>query len=108
MPQDKPTIALNLDKLEAENVTEPYPVVLGGKRYVLIDARDLDFRELIEAQVAFMNGNPMKALETMVETKDQEAFFANKLPLFKLKKMIKGYNDHFGIDPGEAPASPPS
>lgn len=108
MPQDKPKIHLNLDSLERPDAPDPFAVVLGGKRYVLVDAIELDYRELIDAQVAFMNGRPQPAVETMVAEKDREAFFANKLSTFKLGKLFEAYNAHYGIDPGEAPASPPS
>lgn len=108
MPQDKPKIHLNLDTLERENAPEPFAVVLGGKRYVLDDAQQVDSRELLAAQLAYMNGDPTKSLQVVVPEADREKFFGNRLPNYKLTALFKAYNEHYGIDPGEASASPNS
>jgi hypothetical protein len=92
-------VALNLDKVEREGKPQDFSVVLGGKHFVLLDAMEMDWQDLIAAQVAFMNGNPAPAVESIVAEKDREAFFANKLPSYKLQALFKAYNEHYGINP---------
>lgn len=110
MPQDKPAkIGLNLDSVERDGVVDPYVIVLNGKRYVLTDVQECDYRELLTVQRAMMGGEPEKALEILISDEDKAEFFANKLPNWKVEKLMRGYNEHYGLPtPGEAPASSPS
>lgn len=106
-PQDKPSpVTLNLDTIERENPIAEFVLVLGGRRYVLIDAQDADYRDLLASQRAAAAGRPEDAIELIVPAADREAFFANRLPNWKLGEMFKAYNQHYGLPtPGEAPAS---
>lgn len=108
MPQDKPTVSINLDKLEREGDPGDFSVVLGGNRYVFIDTQQLDYRDLTMALVSHMNGNSRSLLELIIPENKREAFFANRLPVFKVTELLTAYMSHYGIDPGEAPASSPS
>ena len=104
--QDKPTpVALNLDKLEREGTTEPFVIRLGGKRYTLLDARDIDVRILAATNKTFQQGDPEAAIAVLLHPKDREAFFANELPGFKVEALFNAYNEHHGIEPGELLAS---
>lgn len=95
---DTPTkIALNLDTLEREGDPGPFVIVLGHKRYELVDAMNLDFRDLLASQRAAMRGEPEKALDFIVSDDDREPFFANKLPNWKLEKLFRAYNKHHGL-----------
>lgn len=106
-PDTPSKISVNLDTLEREGDPGPFVIVLGGKRYELLDAMDLDFRDLLASQRAAMLGEPEKALELIIATGDRVEFFGNRLPNWKLETLFKSYNAHFGLPtPGEAPASP--
>lgn len=103
-------IAVNLDTLEREGDPGPFPVVVGGKRYELLDAQDLDFRQLIDSQRAMMVGEVERAFECVLAEKDREPFLANRLPMWKLKALFDAYAEHFGMPfgpggPGESNAS---
>lgn len=103
--QDKPSkVHFNLDTYENPETVEPFVVVVGGRRYVLIDALDTDYRDLLAAQRAYWAGEPQKALDFIVAPDDREAFFANRLTNRKLTAMFEAYNSHYGIetDPGKA------
>lgn len=108
MPQDKPKVSLNLDSLERENRAEPFSVVIGGKRYVLLDVQDTDYRALLGGLRAAQTGRPEVLMALIVPAKDIEAFDANSLPTYKLQALIAAYMKHYGVDLGEAPASSPS
>lgn len=104
---DKPTPALNLDTLEREGGTpEPYIVELGGRVYSLVDPKERDYADVLQAQREIADGNTLKALEIYVAPEDRNAFFANRLPGWKIDALIKGYHEHFGLPvPGESSAS---
>lgn len=108
-PTDKPAdVAFNLDTFERPDAPDPFSVVLGGKRYVLQDAQDCDYRDLLEAQRAFYAGDPEKSIELIVRDEDRESFFANRpIRNSALEAMYLKYAAHYGIgEPGEANALP--
>jgi hypothetical protein len=103
---DKPSIDFNLDTFERENAPEPFYVILGGKRYALQDAQALDYRDLLDSQRKAMNGEPERAVEILVPEEDRDAFFANRIPNFKLDALFRRYNEHHGLPtPGESSGS---
>lgn len=100
---------LILDDLEVEGDPGPFVVTLGGKQYELLNPQGMDYRELLAFMEEFKNGTPIGAVRVMVQPDDREAFFANRLPPFKLEALANGYVEHFNLgDLGEADASPPS
>lgn len=101
--QDKPTpVALNLDKLEREGAPDPFEVRLGGKRIEMSDAQDIDWKTLISAM-----GNPHTFFRLIVPADDQEHFFAQDLPTWKMRRLMDAYTAHYGLtDPGNPLASP--
>lgn len=108
-PDTPSKVTLNLDTLEREGAPEPFAIAHGGRRYELQDPHDVDYRELLESQQLAAAGNPARAIELVVREEDREAFFANPMPSWKLEKLFRAYNEHFGLpSPGEALASPRS
>lgn len=109
-PQDKPApISLNLDTIEREGKPEPFVLVLGGKRYELVDPQESDYRDLLGAYRAYNAGDPETAIRLVVPEDKRDEFFANPLPNWKLAALFDSYNKHFGLPaPGEASASPTS
>lgn len=107
MTEKTTTPTLDLDALEREGGTpEPFTVHLGGRDYSLVDPKERDYTDVLSAQREIAEGNTLKALEIYVLPDDRDAFFANKLPGWKIDALIKGYHAHFGLPaPGEASAS---
>lgn len=108
MPSDKPEIHLNLDSFLQPDKADPFAVVLGGKRYVLADLHEEDYRVLVQGLQAAAAGDPESMLHLVVPADERDVFFANKIPAFKLQGLMEAYLKHYGINPGEAFASPPS
>jgi hypothetical protein len=98
-------VSFDLDDFEREDDPGPFVVQLGGCAYEMVDAKQLDYRELIDLLVAAGNGDIVKTLGGMLDPKDREPFWKNKIPAFKLNALINGYMDHYGLDLGEADAS---
>lgn len=86
-------IDLNLDTVEREKTFKPYAIALDGRRMVLMDPADMDWRVLLE-----IGENPARFLRHGLSPDDFEFLTARKLPGWKLNKLIKGYMDHYGID----------
>lgn len=107
MPQDKPKIHLNLDKLDGEGDVEPFAVIFGAKRYVLPNPQDMDWNVILEAQQLYGNGDAKKAIGMILDEKDRDSFFdpKNRMTPRKLTAFFTAYNAHYGLDPGEARAS---
>lgn len=95
------TNALDLDTLEREDRPGPFSVTLGGREYVLVDATEIDYRELLAGQRAYLAGDPELAIRTVVAEDDRDAFFANAMPAYKLEALFSAYNAHHGL--GDAP-----
>jgi hypothetical protein len=104
----KEKVDFDLDTFDRPDAKPPFKVRLGGRVYVLGDPLALDYRDLLRAQELYVQGMPAEAINLMVTKDDRDAFFMNDLPIFKLRAMFEAYNKHYGIDPGEAPASPTS
>lgn len=111
MPKNQAARAqgVDLDEYERPDKPGPLPIKIGGRTYQAVDPEELDFRELLEFLEAFNKGNSIKAVYVMIPEEDQEAFFKNKLPPYKLEKMATSYIEHYGLQSsGEADASLPS
>lgn len=89
---------LDLDSFEPDDTREPFAVILGGKTFTLLDISDIDYREFLSAQVAFVNGNPRPAMEMILAEKDRDRFFGNVLSVFKLDALFAAYNKHFDVN----------
>jgi len=100
---DSPTVSLNLDTLQREGEPrEPFSLVLGGKRYVFGDVQDVDWQQVIAAL-----RNPYLFFRGIITEKDQDEFFAQKMPTWKMNKLMESYLEHYGMPTsGEAPALP--
>lgn len=96
--------ALNLDALEREGAPGPFTFVHSGREYTLRDPEDIDWQDLISAM-----SDGIVFLRLALPEQDRESFFASKLPSWKLKALMKAYNEHYGIaDPPNAGVLPTS
>jgi hypothetical protein len=92
---------LNLDTLEREGGSPaPFDFVLGGRRFILSDPKEIDWQDLIAAM-----RSPILFFKMVLPADDQRPFFDTKIPAWKLNALMQGYQDHYGIPgPGEAAA----
>lgn len=91
--QDKPApISLNLDSLDREGAVEPFTVVHGGERYVMLDPHDIDWRDLMRGLQ-----QPSEFFTICMSPDDAAKFAGTKLPGWKLNTLIKAYIEHHGI-----------
>lgn len=103
---DKPaSVSINLDTLEREGgEPEPFVFVLGGDRFVCADIEGEDWQDLME-----ISEDDPKQTFTLLLGKDYEKFAKHRLPLWKLKALLKSWREHTGaLDMGEGTASPTS
>lgn len=104
---DKPEIHLNLDTLEAEGESSPFAFVLGGKRHVMRDPLDMEWREASRAINAMDSGD----LETgfrLLLGEGYEDFAAQRLSLRDVRRLAARAGKHYEAllgNPGESPAS---
>lgn len=85
-------VQLNLDTLERQRTYEEFAVVVGGRRIVMVDARELDWQDLLEIQ------HPIQFFKHCLTEEDRKFLAAQRLPGWKLNELIQAYNDHFDID----------
>jgi hypothetical protein len=91
---------LDLDVLEpAEKVIAPFTVTLGGKCYILIDAREIDYRDIRAAQRAYLAGDYEPSIRLVISKDDADGFFANQISPLTLKTMFSAYNSHYDLRP---------
>lgn len=86
-------IQLNLDSVDRERVYESFHFVLGGRKIQMIDPAELPWQFL---------ENLDREMDVITEamTEDDRKFFMaqDKLPAWKLERLVRDYQDHFGID----------
>ena len=97
---DKPEAGLNLDSLEREGTpAKPFPFTAGGKRYVVEDIEDADWRLLA-------SDSPRDILQAALRDEQFASFASKPLPLWKIKVLAEAIVAHFGLgEPGEGDAS---
>lgn len=85
-------LGIDLDALEYDGPAGPFPFKHNGHRYVLASAADLDVNTLND-----MSRDPMLFLAQALDPADYEKLTAQKLPLFKLQKLLAGYVEHYDL-----------
>ena len=102
MAKDSPSIHLNLDTLERGDAPDPFGFVLGGDRLVCADPQDLDYRAFDEIPA----GDLLAQFRVLLADDEQfEKFKAQKLPLWKMRKLSSAIMEHYGMGEGSASAS---
>lgn len=97
-----PATVLDLDTLEREGGSKP-PFVFqhNGKRYLLSDPQDVDWQKLIDAMAS-----PFAFFRNVLPADDQREFFASPMASWKMNALMEAYMKHYGLNLGEAGASP--
>lgn len=88
----KPAVALDLDALEREGAPIPFDFLLEGKRYLLSDPQEIDWQDLVAAL-----NNPTMFFRLTLPAEDRNDFFASRLPAWKMRILMRKYQDHYGI-----------
>lgn len=110
---DQPTEpdVFDLDALEREGDAAgkpPFRFSLDGTQYVLVDATDIDYRDLLTAFNAANSADFETALSLLMPASQREDFFEHEIPLWKMEKLFDRYTKHFGLAPGKSKRSPRS
>ncbi len=95
-------VDLNLDEIEREQseIKGPFSFVCDGKRFMLSDPADLDWRQLLEID------DPIAFFRYCMPADQKEDFKALNVPGWKLGKIIEGFQKHYGLgDKGNGAAS---
>jgi hypothetical protein len=94
-------LSSNLDTYENERPAEPFWFQLDDEFFRLLDPEDVDFQDILVGQE-----NPRLMLHVLLDDAHRDRFFAKRLPLGKMKKLIMDYTKHFGLtDLGELAGS---
>lgn len=104
--KDEPTTpdVLDLDALEAEGSEKkapPYRFKIGGETYHMINAEDLDYRDLLEAYRAANTGDFEVALRLLLPDDERESFFEQRIKASTLEVLFDRYTKHFGLAQGK-------
>lgn len=84
--------ALDLDSMEREGTVGPFDFILEGKRYLMSDPQEVDWQDLMAAI-----SNPVMFFRIVLPADDRAAFFAAKLPTWKMNKLMERYQEHYGL-----------
>lgn len=90
-------VMINLDTLENDAKREPFSFILGGRQIILADPGDLDWQAVdrLSDEREFLK---------LAMTEEDLGFFLNQgVPLWKMDKLGRQYQEHYGMqDPGKA------
>jgi hypothetical protein len=87
-------VALDLDKLEHENATEPFAFKVAGRSITLLDPSLLDWQvaATIDAR------NPHSFFGSTMTPEDFDFWVAQPvMEMWKVEKVVQMYRDHFGL-----------
>jgi hypothetical protein len=91
-PADLSDVGLNLDTLEREGSKGPFVFLHGGRRFVMTDPFEIDWKDLINAL-----SNPFVFIRNCMSVSDHEAFIAGFCPTWKMNAIVDAYLKHHGL-----------
>lgn len=94
----------DLDALEREGEgagKPPFKFAIAGNEYELINAEELDYRDLLAAFNAANAADFETAMGHLLPEDQREGFVEHEIPLWKLEKLFDRYTKHFGLTPGK-------
>lgn len=90
-------LSSNLDTYEKEKPTEEFWFQHEGQFFHMVDPDEVDFQDIVVGQE-----NPRLMMHVLIEQEQRGEFFAKRLPIGKMKQLIRDYTKHFGLtDLGE-------
>jgi hypothetical protein len=94
-------LASNLDTWEKEKPEEPFWFQHEGEYFRMLDPEDVDFQDIVVGQE-----NPRLMMHVLLDEGHRDRFFSKRLPIGRMKKLIRDYTTHFGLtDLGELAGS---
>jgi hypothetical protein len=85
-------ITINLDTLEREDTREEFAVVVEGRRVVISDPSDHDWKTLMNID------RPDDFFRHVVSKEDQTHFKRAAIPGWKMRALMESYTEHYGLD----------
>lgn len=100
-PAKTAVVSLDLDALEREGeIAGPFTFQNEGHTFTMIDPQEIDWQDLVSAM-----RNPALFVRYALSLADQKVFFAQRVPGWKMNKLMEAYVAHFGLpDLGNASA----
>lgn len=96
-PVNLGTIMLDLDTETRDDTKETFAFGLKGRRIVMTDPVEFDWQDLANLE------DELEFVDLAMTDEDAKWFLAQKLPAWKMRKLMKDYQQHYGIeDPGKA------
>lgn len=101
MSDDEKKVSFDLDALEREGVVaEPFTFQYDGEQYRMLDPQEVDWQDLLSGL-----RNPALFVRFAMPLDQQKDFFAKRVPAWKMNRLMKAYQEHYGIpDLGNANA----
>lgn len=94
-------LSSNLDTYEREKPAEEFWFQHEGQFFRMVDPEEVDFQDIVVGQE-----NPRLMMHVLMEPEQRSEFFAKRLPVGKMKQLIRDYTKHFGLtDLGELAGS---
>jgi hypothetical protein len=94
-------LASNLDTYEREAPEKPFWFQHEGEFFRMMDPEDVDLTDILVGQE-----NPRLMLHVLLDESHRDRFFTKKMPMGKMKKLVKDYQTHYGMtDLGELAGS---
>lgn len=89
-----PKINLDLDAVQKDEdeVFEPFVVNIAGRTITMTDPADLDWQDLAEIE------NPVDFLRYCVAEEDRRHIYKQRIPGWKLGKLMEAYNTHYDLE----------
>lgn len=92
--RDKPVpVAINFDTWSREESVDPFPIVIGGKRYESLDPMDIDFRALNDV----LNATPEDMFRLLFPD-DAEEILGNTIRVGAIAAFNEAVVLHFGLE----------
>lgn len=94
-------LSSNLDTYEKEKPTVEFWFQHEEQFFRMVDPEDVDFQDIVIGQE-----NPRLMMHVLIDPEQRDEFFAKRLPVGKMKQLIRDYTRHFGLtDLGELTGS---
>jgi hypothetical protein len=86
-------VSIDLDALEREgDKPGPFTFQHEGHTFNMLDPQDIDWQDLLSGM-----RNPALFIRFAMPLPDQKTFFGQRVPAWKMNKLMEEYQNHFGL-----------
>jgi len=97
-PARRAGAAFNLDGLTREGeVKKPFEFTHGGKKFILADPAEVDIVQILN--LGNSPGGQVMMLPILMGDRYEDFAEAGPLPVWKVNPLLRGWYEHYGIDP---------